>query len=113
MGYGPLFHGLMHLYYVAETDFTNCSGFYGPGAVLAWLLTTVLTIFSYLKEKKIDQAGFTAVFAYVSIAAFDAILRLSKGEHDPPVRRSNDGVNILDVACHDLSQLDRRATPFS
>lgn len=83
MGYGPLFHGLVYLNYGEEMDFTNVSGFYGPGAVLAWLLTTVHTILSYLKEKKIDQAGFTAIFAYASVAAIDIILRLSRGEHDP------------------------------
>ena len=76
IAYGPMFHGLMYIYYGHEPDYSIVSGFYGPGAVLPWLLTSVQNVLSYRKEEELDSAGFTAIFAYASVAAMDAILHI-------------------------------------
>jgi hypothetical protein len=76
-----MFHGLVYLEYGGDINITNVSGFYGPGAVLAWLLTAVLTAVSY-RRAKLDPAGFTVTFVYASVAAIDFILHVSKGEYD-------------------------------
>jgi hypothetical protein len=82
MAYGPMSHGLMYIDYGHESDYSIVSGFYGPCAVLAWLLTSVQNVLSYRKEEELDSVGFTAIFAYASVAAMDAILHIFRGEYD-------------------------------
>jgi hypothetical protein len=50
--------------------------------VLAWLLTSVQNVLSYWKEEELGSVGFTAIFAYASVAAMDAILHIFWGEYD-------------------------------
>jgi hypothetical protein len=80
-GHAPLLFGLIYVQRGSEKDFSNVSGFYGPGAVLAFLLITITTLFSYIVDE-LDVAGSIATFVYAITAAADAILHIFRGQRD-------------------------------
>lgn len=105
IGYVPLFHGLVFIHYGVEPDFNNVSGFYGPGAVLARLLTVCLVVLNYALNEKMDPAGFSAIFAYVSVAAVDAILHVLRNEYDAQYDAASTVclyMTIIIIPCLDL-----------
>ena len=73
-------------------DASTVSGFYGPGAFAAWLLTAAATTYTEMARNIIaahkpsappwgtpGSAVFTALFAYAAVAAGDVMLRMVRG----------------------------------
>ena len=85
----PLVSLLTGVSYGARPEASAVSGFYGPGAFFAWLLSAGYTTFTYLADGsqaskttpvvKPDIAAFIALLAGAAFAAGDSLIRLSHG----------------------------------